>query len=174
MAKVVIWPPAATIDPNFVCAYRIRNAEEPAMSIRYFSASATLLFPLLGVACLHAQGGPNVLTWHNNVSRTGWNDSETILHLTNVNAKRFGKNGFFPADGVVDAQPLYVGGLTIGGKKHNVVFVASEHDSVHAYDPATGGRLWKTSLLKKGGGNYRHQWLQADFARDRHYFDSRH
>ena len=55
-----------------------------------------------------------------------------------------------PADGVVDAQPLYVGGLTIGGKKHNVVFVASEHDSVHAYDPATGDRLWKTSLLKEG------------------------
>ncbi len=120
------------------------------MPIRYFSASAALLFPLLGVACLHAQGGPNVLTWHNNVSRTGWNDAETVLHLSNVNAKKFGKNGFYAADGVVDAQPLYVGGLVIGGKTHNVVFIASEHDSVLAYDPATGDRLWKTSLLKTG------------------------
>jgi hypothetical protein len=120
------------------------------MSIRRLFASATLLFLLPGVACLHAQQGINVLTWHNDISRTGWNGAETILHLSDVNATRFGKTGFFPTDGVVDAEPLFVSGLVIGGKTRNVVFVASEHDSVYAFDPATGSKLWMTSLLKTG------------------------
>ncbi len=53
-------------------------------------------------------------------------------------------------DGKVDAQPLYLSGLTIAGQTHNVVYAASEHDSVYAFDADRGTQLWKTSVLGSG------------------------
>jgi outer membrane protein assembly factor BamB len=55
-----------------------------------------------------------------------------------------------PADGKVDAQPLYVSQLSVAGSLHNVLFVATEHDSVFAFDAETGVVLWQTSLLAAG------------------------
>jgi len=92
----------------------------------------------------------SVLTYHNNAFRTGLNPKETVLTYANVNSTSFGKLFVLAADGKVDAQPLYVPALSIGGSSHNVVYVATEHDSVYAYDADNGTQLWKVSLLGSG------------------------
>jgi len=93
---------------------------------------------------------PGVLTWHNDNLRTGRNHSETALTLKNVNATTFGKLFLLPSDGLVDAQPLYAPNLTVKGKVHNVVFVASEHGTVYAFDADSGASLWQITTLGSG------------------------
>lgn len=101
-------------------------------------------------------GGPvpaatDVLTYHNDNARTGQDLHETILTPSNVNATTFGKLFVIPVDGKVDAQPLYVSNVPIPGNgTHNVLVVASEHDSVYAFDADTGAKLWQVSMLKTG------------------------
>ncbi|HKV03676.1 MAG TPA: hypothetical protein VJO53_01070 [Candidatus Acidoferrales bacterium] len=89
-----------------------------------------------------------VLTYHNDNGRTGLNPSEAILTTANVNSTKFGKLGTLSVTGLVDAEPLYVGGLTINGSTHNVVFVVTEHDMVYAFDADTpGAPLWSVSVI---------------------------
>ncbi|HKT33153.1 MAG TPA: pyrrolo-quinoline quinone [Gammaproteobacteria bacterium] len=95
-------------------------------------------------------GSANVLTYHNDNARDGLNAQETVLTSANVNSADFGKIAFFSMDGRVDAQPLYVSALNVGGTTHNVVFAASEHDSVYAFDADSGQVLWQVSLLGAG------------------------
>ncbi|HSK45748.1 MAG TPA: hypothetical protein VLA83_17860 [Candidatus Binatia bacterium] len=91
------------------------------------------------------------LTWKNGNQRTGLQPNETVLTPTNVNSTQFGEKFSVPLDGWTFAQPLYVAGLTIAGAKHNVVFVATEHASVYAFDAdAAGPPLWKKSFLGPG------------------------
>jgi hypothetical protein len=90
------------------------------------------------------------VTYHNDVARTGQNLSETILTTSNVNPSTFGKLGFFSVDGKVDAEPLYLSGLHIGGGTHNVLYAATEHDSVYAFDADSGSILWQVSLVGSG------------------------
>jgi hypothetical protein len=118
------------------------------MSIRYLSSFAALMVIYVGASSLHAQTEANTLTWHNDIGRTGANLAETNLTLTNVSASTFGRIHFFETWGKVDAQPLYVAGLKIGGTTHNVLFVATEHNRVYAFDAATGAQLWKTWLMQ--------------------------
>ena len=95
-------------------------------------------------------GETNVLTFHNDNLRTGQNLAETTLTPANVRSASFGKLFTFAVDGKVDAQPLYVSGLNIGGGTHNVIFTATEHDSVYAFDAESGAQYWHVSLLKPG------------------------
>ena len=68
-----------------------------------------------------------------------------------MNSSTFGKLGFDAVDGKVDAQPLYVAGVSIPGKgTHNVLYVATENDSVYAFDADTGAKLWQVSMLGPG------------------------
>jgi hypothetical protein len=76
----------------------------------------------------------NVLTYHNTNTRQGANLAESILTPSNVNPTQFGRLFVQSVDGYIYAQPLYVSQLNIGGATHNVVFVATEHDSVYAFD----------------------------------------
>ena len=92
----------------------------------------------------------DILTYKNDVSRTGQNLTESVLTLANVNSTGFGLLRFLAADGKVDAQPLYLSGLTVNGATHNVVYVATENDSVYAYDADSGTLLWQVSLLGSG------------------------
>ena len=93
----------------------------------------------------------DVLTYHNDNARTGQNLNETILNLTNVSSNTFGRLFTISVDGKVDAQPLYASAVSIPGKgTHNVLFIATEHDSVYAVDADTGTVLWQVSLLQPG------------------------
>ncbi|HXE52263.1 MAG TPA: LEPR-XLL domain-containing protein, partial [Tepidisphaeraceae bacterium] len=93
----------------------------------------------------------NVLGYHNDQFSTGANLQETALTPANVNINGFGKLYSTPVDGQVYAQPLYVSGLnvTAGSQPgtHNVVFVATERDSLYAMDAQTGAVLWQDSFL---------------------------
>jgi hypothetical protein len=93
----------------------------------------------------------NVLTYHNNNFRTGQYLSETSLTPANVNSANFGKIGFLPARGLVDAEPLYVSNLMVKGARRNIIFVATEHDWVYAFDADLfAPPLWRASLLGAG------------------------
>ena len=98
----------------------------------------------------------DVVTYHYDNLRTGQNLKETILTLANVNSTKFGKLGAFTVDGLVDAQPLYLSAVAIpsAGTK-NVLYVATEHGSVYAFDADsvngnTSTFLWKASVLGSG------------------------
>jgi outer membrane protein assembly factor BamB len=93
----------------------------------------------------------SVLTYHNDNGRTAQNLSETALTPANVASSTFGKIRFDSADGKVDAEPLYASSVAIPGKgTHNVLVVASEHDTVYAFDADTGATLWSATMLKAG------------------------
>src|SRR2546421_5001993 len=94
--------------------------------------------------------GTDVVTYKNDLARTGQNLTETVLTLATVNASGFGKLRFLATDGKVDAQPLYLAALSVQGATHNVVFVATENDSVYAFDADSGTSLWHVSLLGAG------------------------
>ncbi|HTB12101.1 MAG TPA: hypothetical protein VK752_11040 [Bryobacteraceae bacterium] len=90
----------------------------------------------------------NVLTWHNDNFRSGQNLNETLLTPASVNSSNFGKLFTITVDGKVDAQPLYVASLEIRASGfHNVLYVATEHDSAYAFDADTGAQLWHSSML---------------------------
>jgi outer membrane protein assembly factor BamB len=94
--------------------------------------------------------GTDVTTYKFDLARTGLNPSESALTPVNVNSMSFGLLRILSVDGKVDAQPLYLSHLTIAGTTHNVVYVATEHDSVYAFDADTGTMLWHVTLLGSG------------------------
>ncbi len=93
---------------------------------------------------------PIVWTYHNDSMRSGQNLNETILTPANVASATFGKVAYLKVQGKVDAEPLYVSNLKIVGKKHNVVFVVTEHNLAYAFDADTFAQLWRVSLGAAG------------------------
>src|SRR6266852_3150554 len=110
---------------------------------------------LLTILLSPAVGQVSVLTYHNDLARSGQNLAETTLTPANVNMQQFGKLFSYPVDGYVYAQPLYLPAVDIPGQgTYNVVFVATEHDSVYAFD-ADGGvttPLWQVSFIDPASG----------------------
>ena len=111
----------------------------------------------MGTAFAHVrQSVPSntaVLAYKDDASRTGLNPNEAILTTSNVSMSQFGKRITYSVDGQVYAQPLYAPNLTMGSSTHNVVFVATEHDSVYAFDAdqtsfsRSSNFLWHTSFI---------------------------
>lgn len=105
-----------------------------------------------------------VLTARGDLTRLGLDDQEPALSPAAVSSGRFGRRISYPVDGRIYAQPLYLPGLRIGGRMRDVVIVATEHDSVYAFDAAAAGGqsnaaaghaalpapLWRVSLLTPG------------------------
>src|SRR5271169_2921316 len=91
-----------------------------------------------------AVASTDVLTYHNDIARTGQNLTETVLNTSNVNSAKFGKLSLYPVDGLVDAQPLYASNVAVPGNgTHNILIAATEHDSVYAFDADSGTTLWQ-------------------------------
>lgn len=132
-------PATATADNNTQFSARVSNSAGSATS-----NSATLTVTPANVAA-------DVTTYHNDNGRTGQNLKETILTRANVNQNNFGLRKIVTLDGKVDAQPLYLSGVPIPGQgTHNVVYAATEHDSVYALDAVNGAVLWRVSTLANG------------------------
>ena len=90
----------------------------------------------------------SVLTYHNDNLRSGANTLETVLTPANVNVKTFGKLYTFPVDSLIYGQALYVPNLTINGSTHNVAFVATENNTIYAFDAdnKVSNPLWRTHV----------------------------
>ena len=115
-----------------------------------FSFTLIILISNLSV---FGQPSISVLTQHNNVNRTGWNDKETILHHNNVASSQFGLIGLLNVDDQVYAQPLIVSNTTIGNYSGSVLYVATVNNSVYAFnadDVSSGAPLWQINLTPPG------------------------
>jgi len=95
---------------------------------------------------------PGVYTYHNDSSRDGANTSEYALTTANVNSSTFGKLFSCQADAAIYTQPLWVSNITIGGAKHNIVVVATMHDTVYAFDADANPCVtyWHTQFVPSG------------------------
>ncbi|MGA8223136.1 MAG: Ig-like domain-containing protein [Candidatus Acidiferrales bacterium] len=113
---------------------------------------------ILSVTSHTGNGFAGVFTQHNDISRTGLNANENILTTANVGSTTtFGKKFSYPVDGYIYSQPLYVPNVNIGGVTHNVVIVATEGDSVYAFDAdnntsANASPLWHANLIDTAHG----------------------
>jgi len=106
---------------------------------------------LLALCGFVGASATDVVTYHNDIARTGQNLQETILTLSNVNVSQFGKLLTLPVDSVIDAEPLYLSTVSIPGQgTHNVVYAVTENDSAYAFDADMGTLLWHTSVLGPG------------------------
>jgi hypothetical protein len=116
--------------------------------------ACAILFVSLGQPAMWAQ--KDVLTQHNDNLRTGLNSHETILTAANVTASKFGKLFMQNVDGIMVGQPLYVSNIRMkDGLIHNVVFVATQHNTVYAFDAdntrgSNASPLWAVSLNDGG------------------------
>lgn len=110
----------------------------------------------------------SVLTQHNDNTRAGLNDNETVLTTSNVNVRQFGQVFAVAVDDQIYAQPLVVGKVPIGEGVHNVVYVATVNNTVYAFDGDDGRIFWQKNYTAPGmrpprntdmtgacGGNYR-------------------
>jgi hypothetical protein len=112
-----------------------------------------LMLALIMAGALPAFAQVNVITQHNDFSRTGQNLSETVLTPGNVNDTHFGLIHKIALDDQCFASPLVYTGLTIGGVVHNVVYMETVNNSVYALDATTGAQLWHDNFGTAPTGN---------------------
>jgi len=115
------------------------------------SPAALSTSAIVNVTGTASAGSTAVLTSHNDQVRSGANTTEVLLNTTNVNQNQFGLKYSYAVDGQIYAQPLYMPNVPIdGGTTHNVVFVATENDTVYAFDAdgLSPSALWSRSLGK--------------------------
>jgi hypothetical protein len=121
-----------------------------------FVALATIVF--VSGAGAQTATPVNIPIWRFDNANSGMNLQERLLTPANVNSTSFGKLFSYAVDGYIYAQPLYMSGLTMpNGKAHNVLYVATEHDSVYAFDADSdlgpdALPLWQASLISQAYG----------------------
>ena len=127
------------------------NGTQYSVVVSNANGNATSNAATLTVSAATAPTTIDVLTYHNDVARTGQNLVEITLTTSNVTSAKFGKLGFYAADGLVDAQPLYASSVAVPSNgTHNILIIATEHDSVFAFDADSGATLWQVSTLPSG------------------------
>jgi len=125
--------------------YYFRSAAANSAGTAWASFSGSFTTP-------NASALVSALTWHYDNTRQGANTNETTLTPANVNVGSFGKLFSYTVDGHIYAQPLILPNVNVPGKgTHNVVYVATQHNSIYAFDAdsnagATGGLLWHTNM----------------------------
>jgi hypothetical protein len=137
--------------PSQVSFAAAANASATTVTVQFTGTAAgmthTTTVTLTVNAAVTTTPGVDVTTYHYDIGRTGLNASETTLTPSNVTQSKFGLLRILPVDGKVDAQPLYLSSVMVGGQLHNIVYAVTEHDSVYAFDADTGAQIWKTSIL---------------------------
>jgi hypothetical protein len=127
---------------NYISSLRLHSSQPIARLACLLASFLCLLSPLS-----HSQ---DVLTYHNNNSRTGLNSKETTLTLANVNSGTFGKLFTVSTGALVDAQPLYLSAVNVAGTTHNLLIVVSENGHAYAFDADRGAPIWQVTTLKSG------------------------
>src|SRR5215472_17027888 len=112
------------------------------IALRRKKATSVAVSTLVLLMATASKAQQAVTTYHQDSSRTGWNSNESVWTPANVNKNTFGLLHAITLDEQVDAQPLVVPGETItAGQhqgKHDVVYVATEHNTVYAIDASSG------------------------------------
>lgn len=152
-AGVTATPATLTVvagTPQQVSFSAASSAATATASVQLVATAGTLSHSAalqLNVTAGQPPAGRDVVTYHYDAGRTGLNANESTLTPANVSATQFGLLRVLAMDGKVDGQPLFLANLNVGSQQRNVVFGASEHDSVYAFDADTGSLIWKTSIL---------------------------
>ena len=136
--------------PQQVGLAAVATAAANSATVQFIATSGTLSHTETVFVTVNASvkgSGVDVVTYHDDIARTGLNAKESILTPANVNASKFGLLMTLPVDGKVDGQPLYLSNVTVAGQTRNVVYAVTEHDSVYAFDADTGAQIWKASIL---------------------------
>ncbi len=123
------------------------------IKLHHLPVAPTIFFALLFCFAFTVSAQVSVLTQHNDLKRTGWNNHETMLNQTNVNASTFGKLYSLPVDEQIYAQPLVVANINVGGKSRNMLYVvAMVNNSLYAFDAddPSGTPSWQISLSHSG------------------------
>ncbi len=152
-AGVTATPSTLTLTPGTPASLTVAaaaNATPGQSTLTVTASSGTLTHTATLALSTALPTGLDATTYHYDNARTGLNPNETILTPASVKSATFGKLRILPADGKVDAEPLYLSALTINGQTHNVLYVVTEHDSIYAYDADSGVQLWKVSALPPG------------------------
>ncbi len=137
--------------PQTVNLVAASTATASSSTVTFTGTSGTSVHTASLALTVAAAPVPDVTTYHYDSTRQGQNTQETILNPANVNATTFGKTGFYTTDGAVDAQPLFAANVPVNaGTTKNLVYVATEHDTVYAFSPAIGQPAWSTSILGAG------------------------
>jgi len=118
--------------------------------VRFLLFRSTLIISALSFAAVTfgQTGNPAILTGQYDTGRDAANTNEIVLNTSNVNSTQFGKLFSWTVDGDIYAQPLYVPGVVINGTPTNVVYVATMHNSVYAFNADNPGAspLWKANF----------------------------
>lgn len=127
----------------------------PGIAGRHLITASLVANPVVSApALIYVTDLSGVVTWRNDAARSGINSKELALAPAVAIPASFGKLFSCPLDGQEYAQPLYVANLAISGAMHNVIFAATENDTVFAFDADASPchQLWKSSNLVPAGG----------------------
>jgi hypothetical protein len=139
-------PSAATIDSSGLASGVAPGTTTITAAVGTVNGSASATVTIATTSAV------NIPTWHVDTNRSGLNANETLLTPSNVVTGTFGKLFSYLVDGYVYGEPLIISNVMINGVSHNVLYVATEYDSVYAFDADDGDQtpLWQTSLLQPG------------------------
>lgn len=126
----------------------------PKRGTHKITAKSVVQSTAVGSATVWITDYPGMFTYHGDQFRSGVNLQEFALTSATVQSSTFGKLFSRSVDGQIYAQPLYVANLTIASAKHNVVYVATEHGSVYAFDAdgKTSSPFWHRSFINPSAG----------------------
>jgi hypothetical protein len=157
VAAQLHWPlPADSLARNGEPQHVVRHTRLPKQEInipalpnRGLHAKAAL-----GLKRHYSATPVDVLRYHNDNYPTGWNQSESDLTPASVKSASFGQLTTLNVDGNVLAQPLIVSNFQMpDGSTHNVLIVATGHNSVYAYDAQDYSVLWHRNLGQSQSSN---------------------
>src|SRR5947207_1409476 len=132
---------------SFSKAFILNPGSYPNLTVQEFDKCGGNSKVSISIKVIGSLPAPQaVRTWGYSNLRNNANTAEYILTPSNVTTAKFKKLFSYPVDGYIYGQPLFVPKLTIKGVQHNVVYVATENNSVYAFDANGGGKLWQKSF----------------------------